>query len=338
MKRTTQIAFLLGLGLAIALIAWLGVGPVVSSIGAAGWGVFWLPVIYLAPLTLAASSWRLLIPSTDRPGRGAGWVATWIGLGANWLLPVAQIGGELIKARFLIRRGAPAGSALASVIVDKTLQVATQILFAIAGALVFATSFTGKGVVIGAVGGLAPLGIGVWLFYRFQRRGVFGRLGDRLLRKVERSGTAGIDAPTRSVDDQLDRIYAQRRTVLIAAVLRLLFRCAMVAETYVALRLLGHPVGLVGVFAIESLGQAVRAGSFLVPAGIGVQEGAFVALATAVGLPAEIGLALSLCKRVRELTIGLPALLIWQLDEGWGVFRRKITDSAQDNPATSEAP
>ncbi len=334
MKRTTQIAFLFGLGLAIALIAWLGVGPVVSAIGAAGWGVFWLPVIYLVPLAFAASSWRLLIPPSGRPGTGAGVVATWIGLGANWLLPVAQIGGELIKARFIIRRGTPADSALASVIVDKTLQVVTQIVFALAGALVFATSFTGKGVVIGAVGGVVPLGVGVWLFYRLQRKGAFGRLTDKLVQKVEHSASDTIDVPETSVNDQLDLIYAQRRTVIVAAVLRLMFRCAMILETYVILHLLGHPVGLIEVFVIESLGQAVRAGSFLIPAGIGVQEVAFAALAKAVGLPVEIGVALSLCKRVRELTVGLPALLVWQLDEGRGAFRKKLTGGAQDNPAT----
>jgi hypothetical protein len=65
---------------------------------------------------------------------------------------------------------------------------------------------------------------------------------------------------------------------------------------------------------LESLGQAVRAGAFAVPGALGVQEGGYVMLGRVVGLEPETALALSLTKRVRELVLGIPGLIAWQLD------------------------
>ncbi len=41
-----------------------------------------------------------------------------------------------------------------------------------------------------------------------------------------------------------------------------------------------------------------------------------VRVPTLVGIPAPVGLALSLARRVRELLLGVPARLAWQLIEG----------------------
>ena len=59
----------------------------------------------------------------------------------------------------------------------------------------------------------------------------------------------------------------------------------------------------------------VRAAAFVVPGGLGVQEGAYALLAALFGLPVEIAVALSLVKRARDLMIGVPALLAWQVGE-----------------------
>jgi hypothetical protein len=50
-----------------------------------------------------------------------------------------------------------------------------------------------------------------------------------------------------------------------------------------------------------------------VPGALGVQETGYVLLAPLAGLPTEVGLALSLAKRVRELLLGLPGLLYLHL-------------------------
>ena len=79
-------------------------------------------------------------------------------------------------------------------------------------------------------------------------------------------------------------------------------------EAWLALRLLGHPIGIAEAIALESLSQGARAAAFVIPGGLGVQDGSLMLLGLQLGLGAEAGLALSLVKRFRELALGLPAL------------------------------
>jgi uncharacterized membrane protein YbhN (UPF0104 family) len=59
-----------------------------------------------------------------------------------------------------------------------------------------------------------------------------------------------------------------------------------------------------------------------VPGALGVFEGGLVAFGALFGLPADISLAISLAKRVRELALGLPGLAVWQWVEGHHLLRR----------------
>ena len=67
---------------------------------------------------------------------------------------------------------------------------------------------------------------------------------------------------------------------------------------------------------LESLTQAIKSAAFLVPGALGIQEGGFVLVGALFGLSPEMALAVSLVKRVRDLAMGVPALLVWQLVEG----------------------
>jgi hypothetical protein len=50
------------------------------------------------------------------------------------------------------------------------------------------------------------------------------------------------------------------------------------------------------------------------------------------GLPADISLAIALSKRVRELLLGLPGLLVWQWTETRGFLHRKgASPEAEEN-------
>ena len=86
--------------------------------------------------------------------------------------------------------------------------------------------------------------------------------------------------------------------------------------TWIAFRLIGAPVDLAAVLAIESLVYATRSAAVLVPNALGVQEAAYAVLAPLFGVGAEFGLAVSLLKRARDIAVGVPILLIWQAVEG----------------------
>jgi len=72
---------------------------------------------------------------------------------------------------------------------------------------------------------------------------------------------------------------------------------------------------------IESLGQALKSFGFMIPGSLGVQEGAILLLGRAVGLAAEVAIAVAVLRRLRDLLLGLPVLALWQWQEAAGLAR-----------------
>src|SRR5262249_2292249 len=87
---------------------------------------------------------------------------------------------------------------------------------------------------------------------------------------------------------------------------------------WIAFRLLGSDLDVLGAFAIEGLLHMIMATAVLIPGYAGVQEAGYATLGTLFGIPPEIALGASLLRRARDIAIGVPILLIWQAIE----FRR----------------
>ena len=114
---------------------------------------------------------------------------------------------------------------------------------------------------------------------------------------------------------EIHAIYRHPRALYLAALLHSAIWVASSVEAWLALRLMGAPLSIGVVIVIESLLYAVRSVAFAVPNAVGVQEGAYIMLGAAFGLTPEVALALSLLKRARDLVIGVPALIAWQILE-----------------------
>jgi hypothetical protein len=76
---------------------------------------------------------------------------------------------------------------------------------------------------------------------------------------------------------------------------------------------------------------AIRSAVFPVPGALGVQEGGYVIVGNLLGIPGDAAFALSLIARVRELILGIPGLLAWQLIEARRVLRARSVASARKN-------
>ena len=92
----------------------------------------------------------------------------------------------------------------------------------------------------------------------------------------------------------------------------------------ISFRLVGGQIGFLNAIALEALLCTLRSIAAPVPAAIGVQEWGYAMLAPLFGLPAEMGVAVSLLKRAREIVLGVPALLYWQSVEGRRGRLRKV--------------
>lgn len=302
------------------LIAWNGAGEVIAALRTAGFGLIGVSLFHLVPLAADAFGWRQLVP-TSVPLRTVV-LARWIGESVNGLLPVLQLGGNVVKAHVLVRHGVDATTAAASVVVDVTLMIFTLVLFACLGVVVLVARLEGGALLGPALIGLATMGAAVVAFYVVQRRGVFATLAGMLQRLGGASGKALL-AEAAAVDVAVDRLYRDRGAVARATAWHLLSWIVGLGEVWLALWCFGHPVDIVTAFLIESLGQAIRAAGVVVPGAIGVQEGGFVLLGGLFGIGPETSLALSLAKRVREVVLGIPGLIAWQLDGATSWFRAR---------------
>lgn len=275
---------------------------------------------FVIPLSAATQSWRLLFPPGSVPGPWHSARLTWIGLGVNWLLPVAMVGGELVKLRLALRRVADTENLVASLLGDKTIQVATQLLYTLLGLSVLA--WMSEQVAGGwreAAGFLLFCGA-VYLFYRLQRGGLFARAAAPLKRFARDRDRVAIKADR--LDDAVDAMYRRRGRWWRAVGWRMAFRLLMAAEVAVILWWLGQPVVLWGVLALESVAQASRVAAVVIPAALGAQEAVIMAAGLLLGYPAEALFAVAVGKRVRELTVGGAGLIAWQLQETRALMRK----------------
>lgn len=312
MKKTVFIIlWLAGLALLLALVARQGFARVGGALAALRWGVPAVCGVYLGVLALNTLSWRRLLPPGQRPAPAVLAWARWVCDAINSLLPAAQLGGDLVRARMLLRHGVTGIAAGASVITDITAGVFTEILFSLLG-IVLLMHYNGRhDLVLAALLSVLLFVLFVLLFFLAQHLGFFGRLAHwlkRLLRAAEWNYMVGT---AEMLDAAILETYRRRRDFSLASFWRMLGWLAGCGEVWTALFFLGHPVPLAQAVMLESLGQAVRHVMFAVPGALGVQEGGFIMLGGVVGLSPETALTLSLVKRLRELLMGLPPLLIW---------------------------
>lgn len=335
MTKAARVALSAGIALFIALLAWQGFGSVVSTLTVAGWGLLLVAGFHLLPLLLDALAINVLL---ERGALHHALLARWCGESVNSLMPAGQLGGPVLMVRHLSQRSISATSATSVITVSTTLQSVAQMVFAVLGIAVFAwcqmhQSVGGRA----ADGGLSGsteeliaalvamtllLAALLYGFYIAQKRGLFGNV----MRLVARFGArfrkpadwaAWFDRAD-AIDTAVRVLYRERRKVIWSFLFSLAGWIVGTGEVWLALKLIGHPVGWVDALLLESLGQAIRGAAFMIPGSLGVQEGGYLLLAPLVGLSSEAALALSLIKRSREILLGLPGLVYLHFSErGW---------------------
>ena len=298
-------------GVAAGLAAsWRGAEAVGSGLLAAAWLLPGLVALHLGQLFMAGVSWRLLFVR-PAPGLGTFYRLRIVREGVDSLLPVAQIGGEVVGTRLLAQAGVPLPRAAASVIADVTVELLTQVAFLLVGLALLATRADG----VAWRHWLAALlagGVATALLVSAQRFGAL-RVLEGLLRGMARRWPALAGA-------SLDGIHAEaigfgRNRAGLAGSMALHFTAWTLGsvETWAVLHVLGVPVSPAEAMIVESLGMAGRSAGFAIPAALGAQESGFVLAGAAIGISAAPALTLSLVKRMREILVGSVGLVLWRL-------------------------
>ncbi len=324
-----RVGFVIGLGIVIALVVWQGVATVADRLAAAGWGMVLVSLFIPPDLILRAASWRLLFAPGRTPRFSDTAWAMWIGSSVNFLLPVATIGGEFVKARLLTLRSVRGVDATASVLLDKTVQAASALLWALIGIAILVVVAPDEPMVTVALAGVALLMLGIAGFALVQYAGAFGIFARPAARMFSSAKWQSLIESADDLDAVIRDLYRRPGVIVASTSLRLAKRAVMAGEVWLIAWLIGYPIGLAEAVILNSLAVALRSAAFVVPGGIGVQEGGYVMVGALLGLPADVMLTISLATRLGELIEGLPGLLAWQFAEGGAYWRRRRQTGAR---------
>jgi putative membrane protein len=320
---------LAGAALFTALLIRQGLPQVGAAVATAGWGIVAVAVFHLIPIFLDGISWWVLFPKAERPALlSLFWMRT-IGESVSNLVPSAMIGGDIVRARLAAISGAPLALCVATVIADVTVGIVAQIIFTLMGLLllVVATGYTSfvlptvAGMVIGI---MAAAG-----FYFAQRLGMFRFLGILVTRLVRSEAWSSLVQSGEMLDQTVRAIYARGRSVLACFGWTLISLVISSAEMWIALHALGAEATLVNAVVFQSMAMTVRSGAFAVPGQLGVQEGGYLIIGSLLHIPGDTAFALSLIARFRDLAIGIPGVVAWQLIEARRFWRARLAANAR---------
>jgi glycosyltransferase 2 family protein len=314
-------ALVAGLALTVGLVVYFGAEAVAGALRAAGLvGLLAISLLHLVATTLMGIAWWLLVPRT---GATRPWLFLWGRLmrdSGSEILPLSQVGGYVLGARALVLRGVSGAVAAASTLVDVTLELCAQLAFTAVGIGLLISLRPNTTLAEPLLFGLGFAVVLVAAFVVVQRRGA--HFFERLTARLAGRWLTTIAARAETVQATIHEIHRRRSSLWACFFLHLLAWIWTSGEAWVVLRLMGAPLGIGAVLAIESLLYAVRSAAFVVPNALGVQEGAYIMLGAIFGLPPEMALGLSLLKRGRDLVLGVPALLAWQVFESRRWWRR----------------
>jgi putative membrane protein len=313
LKRTTIAFAVLGLLLGTLLIAWFGAGGVVQALLSVGWGGFALYVAWQFVLfAVLGLAWTSIMPAPWRRPPLLIW-GRMVRDAATTCLPFSPIGGFVFGGRALSLHGVSFPVSAASTIVDVTAEVLAQICFAALALILLIARDPDFNLALPLAVGLAGLLIAIAAFFWVQRgiAGIFARLGRRIAGEWFDNAQERLTA----LQAELALIHGHTGRLALGFSIHMVGWIGTGIAGWIAYRLLGTDLELSSALIIEGLLHAAFAIAFVVPANVGVQEAMYAALGALFGVPVEISLGVSLLRRARDLVVGVPILLIWQLIE-----------------------
>lgn len=334
MRIVAAVILLAGAALLVWLVRQVGVPEIGAALRAAGWvGLGAIVGFHLGVSALMGLAWGVL----HRPTRL--WLFPWARLvrdAGSEVLPLSQVGGYVLGARALIIHGVARASAAASTVVDVTLEFGAQIFYTALGLALVLWLRPRTDLILPVTVGLGASLLVIPAFVAVQRYG--SSLLVRATARIARDWLSSIIARAANIQTEIRRIHQSRLALIAGFLLHFVAWVAAAVEAWIALRMMGAKIGFAPTLAIESLLYAIRSVAFMVPNAIGVQEGAYIMLGGMFGLPPDIALGLSLLKRGRDLVLGIPVLLVWQLVESRKYWKMRDAPPAAETAANLPAP
>lgn len=308
MSRNVSTATMVAAGAALLLVLLQrhDFGRVLDTLHYAGWSILFVVALHLPQTLVAASAWRPLIAG-EPPSLWTIFAIRWTRDSVNTLLPVARVGGDVVRVRLLARQDVPIVDAAASAVADVTLEMAAQIVFTIGAVALLMAGPHALGAGPLALWATFGCTVATAAFLGAQHLGLL-KLFERLASRIERVATL---RELSGLHERVLALYRQPRRIAPSACGHLLAWLLGGLETYAALTIIGLHAPAREAIVIEALVHASRAAGFFIPGALGVQEGGYILVCGLFGIAPHDALALSLIRRLRELIVGVPGLIAW---------------------------
>lgn len=312
----------LGLGFTVWFVSAASLTAVLHSLAEVGWGVVAVVAVRAVMIATNGVAWGRLLANLTNVPTVIFLLLRWIREAVDVLLPVASVGGGLVGARMLTFWRVSGAIAIASVIADLFLQTIAQALFALVGCLLLARLVGSSIVLPGYILGIAAAVTALGGFYVVQRYGG-ARLIDRMFVALSARMASHAQAVEPGFQTAMDTIWHGRRSYALVALLVHTFAWMFgTLEVWFTLHFMEWPVTLEQAIILESLGASLSSAAFFIPGSWGVQEGGYILIGQMLGLPVQFSLSLSFVKRVPDLLLGVPGLLVWHVLETRSLFSR----------------
>ena len=320
--KTAARVLLLAAGL--ALFAWFvqraGVGEIWRTCSNLGWLAPLALVPYAAIYAADTLGWRFAFAgSASLPvSFWRLYLIRWCGESMNHVVPSAYIGGESIKVYLLHKRGVAVGQAAAGVIVGRTLQMLTQVMFIALGAAAFLwIADPGSQVRRGMAFALAGSVVAVAGLFWLQSHGMFSTLFRVLLKlRLRFASLESKREKLEQVDRQVTDFYRNDRRRLAMSTGGYFTGWLLdTLDIYLVAWLLGMPIGWTEALAVEAFISVAKMLGLFVPGALGVQESGIVLVCRLAGLPDALGVAYAIIRRGRDVVYASIGWLLLYLEE-----------------------
>jgi len=319
MKRTLIFGGIAGTILILALFIHSGMADVMHAAERVGWeGLLLMALARCALFPPCALAWWLL-STRDTCLRTFLW-ASWVRAAVGELFITPPLGSEAAGMRVLTNSGMRMVDAAACTVADLTLDLGSQAVFAMTGLMLLAVTvpdapWLWPGLMASMLAAATITG-----FALAQKGGLFHWLEVKLSRWSD-GWLHAMHLSMQGMHARMTVIYRRPWHLIGSFLLQYGAWMIGVIPTWIGLSFLGHPLAWHQVIALDAMVFAARGVAFVMPAGVGVQEGAYVLLGQLFGLDAASALVLSLVRRASDWLATFPALLIWQSFEGHRLHR-----------------
>jgi putative membrane protein len=314
MKRLSYVLALIGVLIALLLVAWFGFGNVATAIGRIGWPQFGLIVGWqLVLFVILGLAWAVIMPPRNARRPWVEVLGRMVRDSSANCLPFSQVGGFVFGARAVTLLGVEWHTATASTVVDVTAEFLAQIVFAGLGLAILLARAPASALAVPVEIGLGLAVLACFAFVWLQQGA--GVIFTKLSRRIAGRWFEDAQERVEILSAELNLIYGHTLKLALGFLIHLIGWIGTGAAGWISYHALGVPIDFDDALAIEALLAAAAAVAFLVPVNAGVQEAGYAGLGAIFGVSPELSLAVSLVRRARDLAVGVPILLLWQYIE-----------------------